>query len=116
VAENLYELEKYAEAEKKVEKLITSFDLLNNNKSLIDMKLLKYQIMWMTGENKKEVIRSIKELTHEITDTDQDAVDQRIRLETTIINCLEKIGGWENMREANKCKKRLADLEELVTL
>ena len=115
VAENLYELEKYAEAENKVEKLITSFDLLNNNKSLIDMKLLKYQIMWMTGENKKEVIRSIKELTHEITDTDQDAVDQRIRLETTIINCLEKIGGWENMREANKYKKRLADLEELVS-
>jgi hypothetical protein len=28
---------------------------------------------------------------------------------------LEDIGGWENMKEAGKLKKRLADLEELVS-
>ena len=114
VAEILYELERYGEAETKVEKLIASFELLNTNKSVIDMKLLRYQIMWMTGANKKEIVKSLKELAKEVTDTDQESVDQRILLETTIIKCLESIGGWENIKEAGKSKKRLAALEELV--
>jgi hypothetical protein len=29
---------------------------------------------------------------------------------------LEDIGGWENMKEAGKLKKRLADLEELINV
>jgi len=78
------------------------------------MKYLKYQIMWMTGGNKKEIIKSLKALALEITEQDQESIDQRIFLEKTIINCLEDMGGWENMKEANKSKKRLEDLEELI--
>lgn len=116
IADALYDLGNYVEAEKRVEKLITSFDLLNNKKSLVEMKYLKYQIMWMTGGNKKEVIKLIKALAQEITEQDQESIDQRIFLEKIIINCLEDMGGWENMKEANKSKKRLADLEELITV
>ena len=78
------------------------------------MKYLKYQIMWMTGGNKNELIKSIKVLAQEITEQDQESIDQRIFLENIIISCLEDMGGWENMKEASKLKKRLADLEELV--
>ena len=115
LAEILYDLGNYVEAEKRVEKLITSFELLNNKRSLIEMKYLKYQIMWMTGGNKKEIIKSIKALAQEITEQDQESIDQRIFLEKIIISCLEDMGGWENIKEAGKCKKRLADLEELIT-
>lgn len=114
IADTHYDLGNYVEAEKRVEKLITSFELLNNKKSLIEMKYLKYQIMWMTGGNKKELIKSIKALAQEITEQDQEFIDQRIFLENIVISCLEDIGGWENMKEASKLKKRLADLEELV--
>jgi tetratricopeptide (TPR) repeat protein len=114
IADTHYDLGNYVEAEKRVEKLITSFELLNNKRSLIEMKYLKYQIMWMTGGNKKELIKSIKALAQEITEQDQESIDQRIFLENIVINCLEDIGGWENMKEAGKLKKRLADLEELV--
>jgi tetratricopeptide (TPR) repeat protein len=115
IADTLYDLENYVEAEKRVEKLITSFELLNNKRSLIEMKYLKYQIMWMTGGNKKEIIKSIKALAQEITEQDQESIDQRIFLEKIIISCLEDMGGWENIKEAGKSKKRLADLEELIT-
>jgi tetratricopeptide (TPR) repeat protein len=115
IADTLYDLGNYVEAEKRVEKLITSFELLNNKRSLIEMKYLKYQIMWMTGGNKKEIIKSIKALAQEITEQDQESIDQRIFLEKIIISCLEDMGGWENIKEAGKCKKRLADLEELIT-
>jgi tetratricopeptide (TPR) repeat protein len=114
-ADTLYDLGNYVEAEKRVEKLITSFELLNNKRSLIEMKYLKYQIMWMTGGNKKEIIKSIKALAQEITEQDQESIDQRIFLEKIIISCLEDMGGWENIKEAGKWKKRLADLEELIT-
>jgi tetratricopeptide (TPR) repeat protein len=116
IAETHYDLGNYVEAEKRVEKLITSFELLNNKRSLIEMKYLKYQIMWMTGGNKKEIIKSLKALAQEITEQDQEAIDQRIFLEKIIINCLEDMGGWENIKEAGKSKKRLADLEELITV
>jgi tetratricopeptide (TPR) repeat protein len=116
IADTHYDLGNYVEAEKRVEKLITSFELLNNERSLIEMKYLKYQIMWMTGGNKKELIKSIKALAQEITEQDQESIDQRIFLEKIIISCLEEIGGWENMKEAGKLKKRLADLEELVNI
>ena len=115
IADTLYDLGNYVEAEKRVEKLITSFELLNNKRSLIEMKYLKYQIMWMTGGNKKEIIKSIKALAQEITEQDQESIDQRIFLEKIIIGCLEDMGGWENIKEAGKSKKRLADLEELIT-
>jgi tetratricopeptide (TPR) repeat protein len=114
IAESLYDLEHYVEAEKLVEKLISSFELLNNKKCLIEMKLLKYQIIWITGGNKKEVLKLIKGLALQVTETDQESIDQRILLEKTIINCLDDIGGWEYIKEMDKCKKRLADLEELV--
>jgi len=114
IANALYDLGNYVEAEKRVEKLITSFELLNNKKSLVEMKYLKYQIMWMTGGNKKEVIKLIKALAQEITEQDQESIDQRILLEKTLINCFEDMGGWENMKEANKSKRRLSVLEELV--
>ena len=114
IADTHYDLGNYVEAEKRVEKLITSFELLNNKRSLIEMKYLKYQIMWMTGGNKKELIKSIKALAQEINEQDQESIDQRIFLENIVISCLEDIGGWENMKEASKLKKRLADLEELV--
>ena len=116
LADTFYDLGNYVEAEKRVEKLITSFELLNNKKSLIEMKYLKYQIMWMTGGNKKELIKSIKALAQDITEQDQEFIDQRIFLENIVISCLEDIGGWENMKEAGKLKKRLADLEELVNV
>jgi tetratricopeptide (TPR) repeat protein len=115
IADTLYDLGNYVEAEKRVEKLITSFELLNNKRSLIEMKYLKYQIMWMTGGNKKEIIKSIKALAQEITEQNQESIDQRIFLEKIIISCLEDMGGWENIKEAGKSKKRLADLEELIT-
>jgi len=115
IADTLYDLGNYVEAEKRVEKLITSFELLNNKRSLIEMKYLKYQIMWMTGGNKKEIIKSIKALAQEITEQDQESIDQRIFLEKIIISCLEDMGGWENIKEAGKSKKRLAYLEELIT-
>jgi tetratricopeptide (TPR) repeat protein len=115
-ADTLYDLGNYVEAEKRVEKLITTFELLNNKRSLIEMKYLKYQIMWMTGGNKKEIIRLIKALAQEITEQDQESIDQRIFLENIIINCLEDMGGWENTKEANKSRKRLADLEELISV
>jgi YesN/AraC family two-component response regulator len=70
--------------------------------------------MWMTGGNKKEIIKSLKALAQEITEQDQESIDQRIFLEKIIISCLEGMGGWENIKEAGKSKKRLADLEELV--
>ena len=114
IADTHYDLGNYVEAEKRVEKLITSFELLNNKRSLIEMKYLKYQIMWMTGGNKKEIIKSLKALAQEITEQDQESIDQRIFLEKIIISCLEDMGGWENIKEAGKSKKRLADLEELV--
>ncbi len=115
IADTLYDLGNYVEAEKRVEKLITSFELLNNKRSLIEMKYLKYQIMWMTGGNKKEIIKSIKALAQEITEQDQESIDQRIFLEKIIISCLEDMGGWENIKEAGKSKKRRSDLEELIT-
>jgi hypothetical protein len=71
--------------------------------------------MWMTGGNKNELIKSIKVLAQEITEQDQESIDQRIFLENIIISCLEDMGGWENMKEAGKLKKRLADLEELIS-
>jgi tetratricopeptide (TPR) repeat protein len=114
IAESLFDLERYVEAEKLNEKLINSFELLNNKKCLIDMKLLKYQIIWMTGGNKKDVLKWIRELSLEVTETDQESIDQRILLEKTIINCLEDIGGWEHIKAMDKCKKRLSDLEDLV--
>jgi tetratricopeptide (TPR) repeat protein len=114
IADTHYDLGNYVEAEKRVEKLITSFELLNNKRSLIEMKYLKYQIMWMTGGNKKELIKSLKALAQEITEQDKESIDQRIFLENIIISCLEDMGGWENIKEAGKSKKRLADLEELV--
>ena len=80
------------------------------------MKYLKYQIMWMTGGNKRDIIKSIKVLAQEIIEQDQESINQRIFLENIIISCLEDIGGWENMKEASKYKKRLADLEELVSI
>jgi tetratricopeptide (TPR) repeat protein len=116
IADTLYDLGNYVEAEKRVEKLITSFELLNNKRSLVEMKYLKYQIMWMTGGNKKEIIKSIKALAQEITEQDQESIDQRIFLEKIIISCLEDMGGWENIKEAGKSKKRLAYLEELITV
>ena len=116
IADTHYDLGNYVEAEKRVEKLITSFELLNNKRSLIEMKYLKYQIMWMTGGNKKEIIKSLKALAQEITEQDQESIDQRIFLEKIIIGCLEDMGGWENIKEAGKSKRRLADLEELVTV
>jgi tetratricopeptide (TPR) repeat protein len=115
LADTFYDLGNYVEAEKRVEKLITSFELLNNKKSLIEMKYLKYQIMWMTGGNKRDLVRSIKALAQEITEQDQESIDQRIFLENIVINCLEDIGGWENMKEAGKLRKRLDDLENLIT-
>jgi len=115
LSDTFYDLGNYVEAEKRVEKLITSFELLNNKKSLIEMKYLKYQIMWMTGGNKKELIKSIKALAQDITEQDQESIDQRIFLENIVISCLEDIGGWENMKEAGNLKKRLADLEELIS-
>ena len=42
------------------------------------------------------------------------AVEQRIRFEQTIINCMEHLGGWSYSRELETRKKRLADLEQLV--
>lgn len=115
IADTLYDLGNYVEAEKRVEKLITSFELLNNKKSLIEMKYLKFQIMWMTGGNKKEIIKSIKALAQEITEQDQESIDQRIFLEKIIISCLEDMGGWENIKEAGKLQKRLDDLDELIS-
>jgi hypothetical protein len=71
--------------------------------------------MWMTGGNKRELVRSIKALAQEITEQDQESIDQRIFLENIVINCLEDIGGWENMKEAGKLRRRLDDLENLIT-
>ena len=68
----------------------------------------------MTDANEREVLESIKELSLEIIGDDQDAVDQRIRFEQTIINCMEHLGGWTYTRELENRKKRLADLEQLV--
>ena len=114
IAEALYELEKYQESDDLVDKLISSFDLLNIKKTLLDIKLLKLQIQWMTNSNEREVIESIKELSLQIIGEDQEAVDQRIRFEQTIINCMEHLGSWSYTREIETRKKRLADLEQLV--
>ena len=116
LAETLYELEKYRESEDLVDKLINSFDLLNTKKNLLDMKLLKLQIQWMTNSNEREVIESIKELSLQIIGEDQEAIDQRIRFEQTIINCMEHLGSWYYTREIESRKKRLADLEQLVKI
>jgi hypothetical protein len=80
------------------------------------MKLLKLQIQWMSNSNEREIIESIKELSLQIIGDDQDAVDQRIRFEQTIINCMEHLGGWTYTRELDNRKKRLADLEQLVEI
>jgi len=114
VAEVLYELEKYQECEDLLNKLISSYELLNMKKLLLDMKLLKLQVQWMTNANEREIIESIKELSLQIIGDDQDAVDQRIRFEQTIINCMEHQGGWSYNRELDNRKKRWADLEDLV--
>lgn len=114
VAEVLYELENYQECEDLLDKLINSYELLNIKKNLLDMKLLKLQVQWMTDANEREVLESIKELSLQIIGDDQDAVDQRIRFEQTIINCMEHLGGWSYTRELDNRKKRLADLEQLV--
>jgi tetratricopeptide (TPR) repeat protein len=114
VAEVLYELENYQECEDLLDKLISSYELLNMKKLLLDMKLLKLQVQWMTDANEREVLETIKELSLQIIGDDQDAVDQRIRFEQTIINCMEHLGGWSYTRELDNRKKRLADLEQLV--
>ena len=114
VAEVLYELENYQECEDLLDKLISSYELLNMKKLLLDMKLLKLQVQWMTNANEREVLESIKELSLQIIGDDQDAVEQRIRFEQTIINCMELLGGWTYTRELDNRKKRLADLEQLV--
>jgi len=114
LAETLFDLENYEESEKIVEKLINSYELLNNKKNLVSIKFLKYQIEWMTGGNKKELIDLIKDLSEEITEQDQESIDQRILMERTIINCLEDLGGWASLREIEKREKRLDDLEGLV--
>ena len=116
VAEVLYELENYQECEDLLDKLISSYELLNMKKLLLDMKLLKLQVQWMTDANEREVLETIKELSLEIIGDDQDAVDQRIRFEQTIINCMEHLGGWTYTRELDNRKKRLADLEQLVEI
>jgi tetratricopeptide (TPR) repeat protein len=114
LAETLYELENYQECEDLVDKLISSFDLLNIKKNLLDMKLIKLQVQWMNGGNEREVLESIKELSLQIIGEDQEAVDQRIRFEQTIINCMEHLGSWTYNKELEIRKKRLADLEQLV--
>ena len=114
VAEVLYELENYQECEDLLDKLISSYELLNMKKLLLDMKLLKLQIQWMSNSNEREIIETIKELSLQIIGDDQEAVDQRIRFEQTIINCMEHLGGWTYTRELDNRKKRLADLEQLV--
>ena len=114
VAEVLYEQENYQECEVLLDKLISSYELLNNKKNLLDMKLLQLQVQWMTNANEREVIESINELSLQIIGDDQEAVEQRIRFEQTIINCMEHIGGWSFTRELDSRKKRLADLEDLV--
>ena len=116
VAEVLYELENYKECEDLLDKLISSYELLNMKKLLLDMKLLKLQVQWMTDANEREVLETIKELSLQIIGDDQDAVDQRIRFEQTIINCMEHLGGWSYTRELETRKKRLADLEQLVEI
>ena len=116
LAETLYELENYQESEDLVDKLINSFDLLNTKKNLLDMKLLKLQIQWMTNSNEREIIESIKELSLQIIGEDQEAVEQRIRFEQTIINCMEHLRSWSYNREIETRKKRLADLEQLVEI
>ena len=116
VAEVLYELENYQECEDLLDKLISSYELLNMKKLLLDMKLLKLQVQWMTDANEREVLETIKELSLQIIGDEQDAVDQRIRFEQTIINCMEHLGGWTYTRELDNRKKRLADLEQLVEI
>ena len=116
VAEVLYELENYQECEDLLDKLISSYELLNMKKLLLDMKLLKLQVQWMTNSNEREVLETIKELSLQIIGDDQDAVDQRIRFEQTIINCMEHLGGWTYTRELDNRKKRLAELEQLVEI
>ena len=116
VAEVLYELENYQECEDLLDKLISSYELLNIKKNLLDMKLLKLQVQWMTDANEREVLETIKELSLQIIGDEQDAVDQRIRFEQTIINCMEHLGGWTYTRELDNRKKRLADLEQLVEI
>lgn len=114
VVEVLYELENYVECEDLLDKLISSYELLNIKKNLLDMKLLKLQVQWMTEVNEREVLESIKELSLQIIGEDQEAVEQRICFEQTTINCMEHIGGWSYTRELETRKKRLADLEQLV--
>ena len=116
VAEVLFELENYKDCGDLLDKLISSYELLNIKKNLLDMKLLKLQVEWMMDANEREVIESIKELSLQIIGDDQDAVDQRIRFEQTIINCMEHLGGWTYTRELDNRKKRLADLEQLVEI
>ena len=116
VAEVLFELENYKDCGDLLDKLISSYELLNIKKNLLDMKLLKLQVEWMMDANEREVIESIKELSLQIIGDDQDAVDQRIRFEQTIINCMEHLGGWTYTRELENRKKRLADLEQLVEI
>ena len=115
VAEVLFELENYKDCGDLLDKLISSYELLNIKKNLLDMKLLKLQVEWMMDANEREVIESIKELSLQIIGDDQDAVDQRIRFEQTIINCMEHLGGWTYNKELETRKKRLADLEQLVS-
>ena len=116
VAEVLFELENYKDCGDLLDKLINSYELLNIKKNLLDMKLLKLQVEWMMDANEREVIESIKELSLQIIGDDQEAVDQRIRFEQTIINCMEHLGGWSYTREIDNRKKRLADLEQLVEI
>jgi tetratricopeptide (TPR) repeat protein len=114
VAEVFYELENYQECEDLLDKLINSYEVLNMKKLLLDMKLLKLQVQWMTNANEREVLESIKELSLQIIGDEQEAVDQRIRFEQTIINCMEHLGTWSYNKELETRKKRLADLEQLV--
>jgi hypothetical protein len=109
------ELENYQECEDLLDKLINSYEVLNMKKLLLDMKLLKLQVQWMTDANEREVLESIKELSLQIIGDEQEAVDQRIRFEQTIINCMEHLGTWSYNKELETRKKRLADLEQLVS-
>ena len=77
----------------------------------------QYQDVGLDGvsnANEREIVDLIKELSLQIIGEDQEAVEQRIRFEQTIINCMEHIGGWSFTRELESRKKRLADLEQLV--
>jgi tetratricopeptide (TPR) repeat protein len=113
IAEYLYELGQYDEAFEKVDQLMNSYEILNNDEKIIELKYLRCQILWMQEETDQS-FADLLDLSKEVKDNTEESIQRRITIEKSIIRCLEQMGGRANRKEAKDRQMKLDDLEKLT--